>query len=143
MPAGRPPKPTAVLELTGAFKKNPARAQDRAEEPRPLNPVGEPPPSLSAGAKKCWLEIVSLLPFGVAYDSDRIALEQYAETLAFCRMHKWRADKGVDSKTLVRMEAMYARFGMTPADRSRIKVKPAEKKPDTPYGEFGKLKAVG
>lgn len=142
MPAGRPRKPTKLLELSGAFKHNPDRALDRAEEPRPLGEVGDPPDTLSAGGKKCWVEIVSLLPFGVAFDSDRVALEQYAETLAFCRMKKWRYDKGVDSKVLVRMEAMYARFGMTPADRSRIKVKAPEKKNDTPFSEFGKPRAV-
>ena len=141
MPAGRPRKPTKTLELTGAFKKNPDRAIDRAEEPEPVGSIGAAPAHLLVREQKCWAEIVSIMPPGVAFDSDRIALEQFATLLAFCRKCKWQ----VTEKTLTRMEAMYARFGMTPADRTRIKVKTEEKKTETPaYGEFAKtpLKAV-
>ena len=42
--AGRPPKPTNLLELTGAFKRNPQRARARAGEPMPASGLGPPPP---------------------------------------------------------------------------------------------------
>jgi hypothetical protein len=37
---GRPRKPTAALELSGAFKRNPQRRRDRADEPEVEGPVG-------------------------------------------------------------------------------------------------------
>jgi hypothetical protein len=40
---GRPRKPTAVLEISGAFKKNPARKRARAAEPRISAGLGDPP----------------------------------------------------------------------------------------------------
>ena len=36
-------KPTALLELTGALRKDPQRYRDRANEPRPDTSIGEPP----------------------------------------------------------------------------------------------------
>jgi hypothetical protein len=37
---------TAVLELRGAFKAHPERARERAGEPRPTEPLGDPPARL-------------------------------------------------------------------------------------------------
>ena len=41
--AGRPRKPTNLLEITGALRKNPKRARERAGEPRPNGSLGDPP----------------------------------------------------------------------------------------------------
>lgn len=40
---GRPRQSTKLLELKGAFKKNPARARERAQEGRDDRGVGDPP----------------------------------------------------------------------------------------------------
>lgn len=132
MPAGRPRKPTKLLELSGAFKHDPARALDRAEEPQPDGPIGDPPRLMSARAKKIWIEYVPVAPPGVLFTSDRNAFEQFCELYARARSKRFL----VDNKELMRLEAMYARFGMTPADRTRIKVAPTDKAPPTPFGEF-------
>jgi hypothetical protein len=51
----RPRTPTAVLELRGAFKEHPERARERAGEPRPTEPLGEPPKRLKpADAMPKW-----------------------------------------------------------------------------------------
>lgn len=41
--AGRPPKPTDLLLLTGAGRKNPKRLKAREGEPTPPGPIGAPP----------------------------------------------------------------------------------------------------
>lgn len=41
--AGRPPKPTELLLLTGAGRKNPKRIKAREGEPTPPGPIGAPP----------------------------------------------------------------------------------------------------
>jgi hypothetical protein len=53
--AGRPRKPTNLLEMSGALKKNPKRAKAHAGEPRPDGLLSEPPerwkpPTLAAHA---------------------------------------------------------------------------------------------
>lgn len=82
---GRPPKPTALLLLTGADKKNPQRMKDRAAEPQPpAIPVGDPPAdfmiqSPDVGYQRAermraiWFECLEMWPW-VTY-SDRFTLE--------------------------------------------------------------------
>jgi hypothetical protein len=61
----RPNKPTALLELNGAFKKDPARRRAREHEPKPSGPLGEPPASFPPNQKQAWLELSSQAPPGV------------------------------------------------------------------------------
>lgn len=136
MPAHR--KPTNVLKLTGALAKDPGRFKDRAEEPAPDQPFPvEAPAHLTAAARKCWLELVASLPPGVAFDSDKQAMEQLANLLAFCRKYKWQVDMKVHAQFL----RLLGVFGMTPADRSRIRVAPKSKEDGkTPDAEFSKAR---
>ena len=53
----RPRTPTAVLELRGAFKNHPERARERAGEPRPTDPLGDPPKRLKPADKAAWREM--------------------------------------------------------------------------------------
>lgn len=109
----RPRKPTNVLELTGAFKKNPQRARKDAETAGPLSSA---PAHLGGAALHAWNEIAQHAPLDVLTDSDRIALELAAHLLAQFR------DNPVDfpSTKLVRLEALLGKFGMTPADRAKV-----------------------
>jgi hypothetical protein len=87
--AGRPPKPTALLLLTGAGRKNPARLKARANEPQPPNPnVGAPPakwmifhPDVgyqdAEKLRSIWDECVAMWPW-MSF-SDRAALKRYCE----------------------------------------------------------------
>ncbi len=136
MALGRPPKPTAILELVGAFKKDPARAKNRAEEPKPDKKLtARPPAHLPESIAACWREIVRKLPPGVAFESDSVALEQFARDLADARRRGW----ALDPKEGAMMYRHYAAFGMTPADRTRIRVAPAAAKAKAkPGGEFEK-----
>lgn len=137
MPAGRPPTPTKVLELRGAFKKNPKRAEGRTDEPGPDGPIGDPHRLMSKGAQALWREYVPIAPPGVLFNSDRFAFEQFCELYVRARRRRFL----VDPKDLARLESMYARFGMTPADRTRIKVAAKVPPPKAP-SEFAKPRAV-
>jgi hypothetical protein len=54
-PMGRTRTPTAVLELRGAFKRNPNRR--RKFEPLVTTALPEPPQSLPTTVKSAWLEM--------------------------------------------------------------------------------------
>lgn len=113
---------TQVLELRGAFKKNPARALARLGEPLPNGELGDPPPHLSEAERACWNELVDIAPDGVLCRADRLIVEHGARILAALR-----ADDVVANRALLsRFEAVLARLGLTPADRNRVSVKPPE-----------------
>jgi hypothetical protein len=73
---GRSRKPTRLLELNGALKHDPQRYRDRADEPRPTAPVGDPPAEF-AGRKReteIWTEFVIAAPKGLLTRCDRYLL---------------------------------------------------------------------
>ncbi|WP_062116685.1 hypothetical protein [Collimonas pratensis] len=114
----RPRTPSNVLQMRGAFDKNPKRGREREGEPEPNGEIGEPPESLSEDAKKCWFEITGLLAPGVLCRSDRLALEMAASLLAQIRGTQWL----VPAAVLTRYETLIGKFGMTPSDRSKVSV---------------------
>lgn len=128
MPAQR--KPTAVLELAGAFKRNPARS--RKGEPQAAG-VGPARPDLDPDVRAVWDEIVSNCAAGVFQSSDRLMLEGLATLIVEFRANP--ADFG--GRKWQQLLQMLARCGMTPADRSRVIVKPREEdKPKTGLAAF-------
>jgi hypothetical protein len=67
-------KPTdEVLELTGAFLKDPTRR--RLPGPKSGLPVGGPPEHLAPHEAAAWLEFVANAPAGVLTGGDRWVLE--------------------------------------------------------------------
>ena len=118
----RPRKPTAVLELKGAFNKDPQRQRDA--EPVPTDDIGDPPtaPNFTAEHCKAWHEVVSIAPPGVLFNSDRLALEMFV-----CLLVEFRGNpNGFHQAKLGRLESLCGKFGMTPSDRSKIIVAPRE-----------------
>jgi hypothetical protein len=53
----RPRKPTALLELSGAFKRNPNRKKARENEPIVSEPLPDAPRRLPAPVKAAWREM--------------------------------------------------------------------------------------
>jgi len=88
---GRPPKPTELLLLTGAGRKNPKRLKERAAEPQPPCPnVGGPPiewmifhPAIgyqrAEKLRALWDERAKVWPWLTI--SDRDALADYCELM--------------------------------------------------------------
>jgi hypothetical protein len=82
--AGRPPKPSNLLELSGAFKKNPKRKAARSGEPVPSGPLGAPPAQWmiespeafgyqkAAELRQIWTEIASMAPWLTSADRHTV-----------------------------------------------------------------------
>lgn len=125
---GRPRKPTYLLELEGALKKNPKRYRDRANEPRPTSAVGDPPAAFlsefSPTAKamlEIWHELLAQEPApGTITGADRMMLESACRLIYEIR--RGNATAGHYSQ----MRSYLADLGMSPAGRTKI----ATKKPD-------------
>lgn len=111
----RPRKPTAVLELCGAFKKDPKRGAARADEPKPVGEIGDPPDGLTEAVREAWIELRSLAHAGTLSPADGPFLLYAAKVWA-----QVKAADFVDPKLGVRFESILGRLGMTPADRSRV-----------------------
>lgn len=124
---GAPRAPTALKQMRGTDKKNPARMNDN--EPVATKGIG---PSirngsgsnLSSAEQAIWDEIVSISYAGVLGEADRIALEM------MCRLvHEMRTDfSEMTAAKITQLSQLLGRFGMTPSDRTKITVPKAEKK---------------
>ena len=110
---GRPRKSTQVLESSGAFRTHPER---RRADPETSGEIGDPPEHLTESEQDTWEEIVKLALPGVLTLHDRVALE-----IATRLLDEFRTDsRSFAAARLARLEALLGRFGMTPADRSRV-----------------------
>ena len=114
---GRPKTPTNVLELRGAFKKDPQRKRD-------LEPEGnssfskEPPKHLSASQKKIWKEIILLIPAGVLTGSDLIHVE-----IVTCLLTEFRESNGsIDTARITRLTSEMGKLGLNPSARAGLSV---------------------
>ena len=122
-----PRKPSNVLQMNGAFDKNPDRKRARKDEPVPTAPLGDPPLRLTDEEKAAWHEVVSIAPPGVLMNSDRIAMEILSVLLA-----QFRANPlDFQPTRLSRLESMIVKMGLTPSDRSRVIAAPKES--DNPF----------
>ena len=111
MPAYR--KPTELLELSGAFEKNPQRR--RPIGPKSERPVGDPPPHLAPDEAAAWREFCRDAPAGVLTSGDRWALEATVRLIA-----KGRRPEGLLAAELGHLRALLGEMGATPASRSRV-----------------------
>ena len=115
----RPRKPTRVLELSGAFKQHPERR--RAAEPQPTGPIGEPPARLYTKAIPFWDEIVTQCAPGVLTVADRWAVELASRIMLKVAIG---SVKGCELGVL---RSLLSSMGMTPADRTRLSIPPANR----------------
>lgn len=148
---GRPRKPAAVLEMAGAFKKNPSRRRARAAELALPAGVGDPPADWVNEAEhnqRCkrllgiWKEIVAQDLLHVLNASHRILVENTCHLVYKIR----RASEGYGKATsgdYARVTANLASMGMTPIDSPRVAEavrisdrKPAEGKTRGGWGEL-------
>jgi len=113
----RPRKPTALHLLTGAAEHNPARMREREGEPVDIRPLGPPPDGMRPDQRAAWMEIERLAPWLVS--ADRLAVEITASLLATFRV---MGVGGVQPALLTRLETMLGRIGLTPSDRSKVKM---------------------
>jgi hypothetical protein len=113
MPARR--KPTALLEASGAFRKNPQRRAARANEPIPNGPLGDPPAWLNKTAVECWHNLAARIPYPLTNADEHI--------LAFTSMLEARIRRGGATAGEISLYAKcLSKLGMTPSDRSLVQV---------------------
>ena len=124
----RPRTPTNVLEMRGAFKKDPQRRRARENEPIVYEPAGGPPDNFTDDQKKAWTDIQSRCPAGVMTKSDEIALEIAAGLLA---RHRLMPLTGTD---LSQLNQLIGKFGMTPSERSKVTVSVPSQKAGNRFG---------
>lgn len=153
---GRPRKPDKMKELAGTARKDRVNPKAPAQQPSKLLP---PPRGLTAGERAAWFELARVLePMRVATDADLVAFRQMAVTLAVINDAKQALDdaKGLtytletESGTVVRkrpeveillaykrqLSVELSRFGLTPADRSRVSALGDEGRGNDPLAEF-------
>jgi len=123
----RPRKPTELLELTGAFAKNPSRT--RPVGAKSEHGLGEPPAHLLAEEAACWHEVVGNSAANVLTSADRVLVEMVARLLARSRV-EWL--KGAEWALMLQC---LVRLGWTPADRSKVAAIGQDDAPDE-FAEF-------
>lgn len=118
--AGRPRKNLAVLEMSGAIRKNAGRFEDREPEPETKGPIGDPPAgflrpgsSVAAAQAALWRKLVDEAPIGLLTVSDR----EYLETICRIGVDAKREWKG-QARALEQYGKMLKGLGMTPEGRA-------------------------
>lgn len=126
MPAVR--KPTAQLELNGAFRKDPQR---RRTDPATAGPLGEPPASMPIEMHAIWNELADIAPLNVLRVRDRWIVET-----AVRLMYRQRTDDDMPTSKLARLLWCLSHLGMTPSDASKVHA--PKEKPDSAFGKFAR-----
>lgn len=110
----RPRTATNVLQLRGAFKKDPQRARQDVKTGRD---VGAAPSKQQLTFPEAWDYLVRCCPRGVLDERDRVYLEIAASLFV-----EFRANfADMPAPRLARLEMMLGKLGMTPVDASRVK----------------------
>jgi len=120
---GRPPKPTKILELSGAYAKNPQRRRARAAiELKVDGELGGPPQiwiDKAAHSQESlellgiWYELVEQAPAGILTSADRLFVE-----LACRLMYKVRFRKST-AGDYAQLNRYLEQIRLTPSGRAR------------------------
>ncbi|MBA1446771.1 MAG: hypothetical protein M3H12_02420 [Chromatiales bacterium] len=125
----RPRTPTNVLQIRGAFDHDPQRKRQRLREPSPKGEIGAAPKYFDRSHRAVWRELLKIIPENVLGDSDGWAVE-----LVVVLMTEFRRDpSGFNAAKLGRLETLLARLGMTPADRSKVRILESKAKKADPW----------
>ena len=108
-------QPTEVLELRGAFLKNPQRRRPPA--PKSPHPLGDPPTWMTEEQQRTWVSVASELPDGVATRADRRA---FSVLVRLTEELERGGDFGIQRVSLYR--TYLGMFGMSPVDRTKLAV---------------------
>ncbi|KAB0462403.1 hypothetical protein [Agrobacterium radiobacter] len=124
----RPRKPTAALELKGAFKKDPQRKDARENEPVPNGAIGAPPERLSEDEAALWLELAG---YGFwLTNADRLMLEIAVKLMVLFR------GNALDGGGISKLITALSKLGFSPSDRSKVQA-PGAKEPEAdPFADF-------
>jgi hypothetical protein len=113
-------KAPELLELKGAYDKNPQRRPQNLMQP--TDGIGEYPVDKPLDDAGIWNELVEILPNGVLMNTDRYWLELTCDLMV-----KFRVGT-INSSERTHLLTCLSHLGMSPADRARINVGDANKK---------------
>jgi len=121
---GAPKKPMAVRELHGTAHRNKQRNNDDA--PQPERGIGPAPSYFTEAEVEVWDYLVTIMHDDVLKEPDRPTFEVLAKL--FYRFRYGTFDKEATIPALMaaelnKMVGIMSLYGMTPADREKIKVK--------------------
>lgn len=145
MTAGRPPKPTSMHKLHGTYRKD--RHKGRADEGTQFEGAPVKPRGMTQEEQKVWKRIIDCLPRSVLASADAMELEAackwWVRHEQLLKLSKRYASDFDTAEKLERRAAkawgitdrILSRFGMTPADRTKIRT--PKKGTDNPLSEFG------
>jgi len=128
MPAGRPRKPAKVLELSGAFRKNPSRRKVRALELAIPSGLGEPPIEWVQAAStnhRCQA-LLNIWNRIVAQDLLHVLNPAHRELVRNHCLLQYKVDRATagygkaTSGDHANLRANLAAMGMTPVDSPRV-----------------------
>lgn len=135
----RPRTPTNLLELSGAFDKNPQR---RRRDPKSSGPVGAAPVSLNEVERAIWNELRRQAPDKVLTAADRCLLEIVCRLMARFRLAGTtipgtdRIFLPLSNGELNALMQGIAKLGFTPVDRAKISVGSGKEQEDNPFRKF-------
>lgn len=116
---GRPRTSAKILELRGAFRKDPQRKRSDAEGAGPFEK--DPPAEMPADVVPTWRAIVERLPKIVLTSSDEFAVEQAAYCLSGIRqLGPMAALHPGFGKLSAELRQWLIQLGMTPQARTKI-----------------------
>jgi len=115
-----------VLQLNGAFNKNPARGRARANEPQVSGELGNAPSFLSKDEKAVWRQIRRTCTW--LSSADQLPVE------AICKL-VWRIRSGAaKSSDFGVLNSLMASVGIPAAHRSKVQMPTKEEK--DPFAAF-------
>ncbi len=123
-------KSSDLLELTGAFRKDPQR---RRHDLQGVGELGPPPSNFTPQEIATWDSLLSHVPEGVLTGSDWHAFRDFVGFVAW-------VEAGPRERLLKHHDALwkfYTRFGMTPEGRRKLAI-PAAKPVVNPFEKFGR-----
>lgn len=118
--------------MTGRDKHDPQRYRGRAKEPQPVVGLREAPGYLDDIKRGIWDELCGQIALGVLTEQDTLAFEVLVNMVDEYRTNPAR----MSATKLMVLIGLIARFGMTPADRTRIKVVDGPDVKSNPFSEF-------
>jgi len=127
MPAYK--KPMELRELHGTANRN--KQRNNPDMPDVDYGLGPAPDYFTEGEREVWDYLVSVMFKGVLATSDRASFELMAKLFYRFRYGTFDRDAELPALTageLSRLDSLLGRYGMTPADRTKIVVPQGQKK---------------
>ena len=136
MVAGRPPKPAAMQEASGAWLKDPQRRRSEAKIRAPID-TNNVPERMNEHEQKCWHEIIFNAPLYVLKNSDAYIVEAAARTLSRVRCPElYKLSMTQQIQVMSQLRVFLSHMGMTPSDRARVQSEPDGEKIEDALDEF-------